>query len=721
MSGPCRGACVEPVRFPAPVENRPGLPRIACRIGAYASIRQALLRRLDLAPELAAWTHRAPDDPGIALLEGAAIVGDVLTLYHEAYANEAYLRTARWRESVADLVRLTGYRLSPGVAGRAAFAFEVRGGAPVTIPAGFPLTAQVTGVEGTVDWETAEPLAAYPALGRFSLYRPFATPNPGPATPTFRVAGPEPDAPAAVLRPGDRLVVGDALPAGAPLRLENAEIVVIDSVRTLHGRPLYTLRGVLARAPTAGTVAAYRLGRSFRHFGYNAPPTKTVVTAAGVAQVPVAFTRPADKVEEANVDPPLAPDELPLDAEVDDLARGATVVVQTRQRGSAATLLRTVVEVRPGAYTWGSVTGGSTVLKLSADLDADRVAPPSAPVVGKLPDFALGSPVLYGSVVLAPAFVRLLKQLDVRDVAVHETVGPMLTLQAGEEAAGAASGTELFFLGTAAEAAALAGRRVLLEGLEENAVEAVVAAVAPAPAGEDARRILRGVSLDRRVDYASFPLDDPSVVVYGNVALATQGKSERETVLGGGDAREAFQTFALPKAPLTYLVSAGAAPPEVPELAVYVAGRAWTRVPTFFGRGPLEEVYVVREDAEGTTRVQFGDGKTGARLPSGVGNVTAAYRVGVGAFGALRADTGVAAGARLERLEKVRLPGAASGGTVPNRPRTRARPRPAGCRAWTAWCRWPTSKPRRWRWRGYGARRPRGRSAPASPRWRSRC
>ena len=60
----------------------------------------------------------------------------------------------------------------------------------------------------------------------------------------------------------------------------------------------------------------------------------------------------------------------------------------------------------------------------------------------------------------------------------------------------------------------------------------------------------------------------------------------------------AFQTFKLPKAPLTYFNSAGETPPEVPELQIYVAGRRWTRVPSMFGRGAKEEIYIVREDAD---------------------------------------------------------------------------------------------------------------------------
>ena len=115
--------------FPTRPDNRPSLPRIGYRIGTYSDIRADLIRRLNATPELAHWTHREPDDPGIALLEVGAMLGDILTFYQELYANEAYLRTARWRTSVAELVRIVGYRLAPGLGGSGTFAFELRPGA----------------------------------------------------------------------------------------------------------------------------------------------------------------------------------------------------------------------------------------------------------------------------------------------------------------------------------------------------------------------------------------------------------------------------------------------------------------------------------------------------------------------------------------------------------------------------------------------------------------
>ena len=80
--------------FPIRPVNRPALPRIAYRLGAYPDIVDAILRRINAATELARWTHRNADDPGIAIVESAAIVADILTFYQEHYANEAFLRTA---------------------------------------------------------------------------------------------------------------------------------------------------------------------------------------------------------------------------------------------------------------------------------------------------------------------------------------------------------------------------------------------------------------------------------------------------------------------------------------------------------------------------------------------------------------------------------------------------------------------------------------------------
>src|SRR5262249_13902450 len=78
----------------------------------YASFRQLLLDRL---PELnPGWLERSPADLGIALVELLAYAGDHLSYFQDAVANEAYLDTARQRESARRHARLVDYRMHDG-------------------------------------------------------------------------------------------------------------------------------------------------------------------------------------------------------------------------------------------------------------------------------------------------------------------------------------------------------------------------------------------------------------------------------------------------------------------------------------------------------------------------------------------------------------------------------------------------------------------------------
>ena len=56
-------------------------------------------------------------------------------------------------------------------------------------------------------------------------------------------------------------------------------------------------------------------------------------------------------------------------------------------------------------------------------------------------------------------------------------------------------------------------------------------------------------------------------------------------------------------------------------LEVRVNDLLWHEVPTLYGHGPEERIYVTRIDDEGKPTVMFGDGRTGARLPTGQENV----------------------------------------------------------------------------------------------------
>jgi predicted phage baseplate assembly protein len=159
--------------------------------------------------------------------------------------------------------------------------------------------------------------------------------------------------------------------------------------------------------------------------------------------------------------------------------------------------------------------------------------------------------------------------------------------------------------------------------------------VTAAPAGDDMLVLL-------------FPLvqayDRGSVRFAANVAPGSHGETRTE-VLGSGDASTTLQSFTLTvppdpatgRAPLTYLrstVPGGA----TSTLSVVVDGLAWQEAPSLLDAGSRDRVYVVGLTADGRVQVSFGDGVTGARLPTGSGNVTATYRVGTGLAGSVPAD-----------------------------------------------------------------------------------
>ena len=122
-----------------------------------------------------------------------------------------------------------------------------------------------------------------------------------------------------------------------------------------------------------------------------------------------------------------------------------------------------------------------------------------------------------------------------------------------------------------------------------------------------------------------------------NVAPATHGEAVAEP-LGSGDTTQANQAFRLAKSPLTF-VSAATETGSATTLSVRVDDILWTEVPALYDAGPRDEVYQVRIDDGGATRVVFGDGGHGKRLPTGSVNVKAAYRSGMGRDGEVDQET----------------------------------------------------------------------------------
>lgn len=127
-----------------------------------------------------------------------------------------------------------------------------------------------------------------------------------------------------------------------------------------------------------------------------------------------------------------------------------------------------------------------------------------------------------------------------------------------------------------------------------------------------------------------------TVMIYGNVVKATHGETRNET-LGNGNASQAFQSFTLKQPPLTYVPTSNPRGVES-TLHVRVNDVEWHEVENLGWLEPTDRNFITRTSDDDKTTVIFGNGLQGARLPTGVENVKAVYRNGIGKAGNVKAE-----------------------------------------------------------------------------------
>jgi len=123
--------------------------------------------------------------------------------------------------------------------------------------------------------------------------------------------------------------------------------------------------------------------------------------------------------------------------------------------------------------------------------------------------------------------------------------------------------------------------------------------------------------------------------IYGNVVKATHGEMRKE-VLGSGDGSQTHQQFSLKQQPLTF-VSASNPSGIDSTLKVYVNDVEWRGTNTLAILGPKDRGFTTKTDDDDKITIIFGNGEEGTRLPTGIGNVKATYRSGIGKPGDVNA------------------------------------------------------------------------------------
>ena len=581
---------------PAVPTNLPQQSRIKFRFGAYAEFRRAVLTPVAGEKSLTAWRTQGQGDLAVMMAEWFAYLGDILTFYDERIANQAYLRTADLDASVKRLIAVLGYRPRPAIGASGVLAALVTPGQSAVLPRGLQFQSKPGPGHPPQTFE----LSADTLIGGPDRVSATTPPLLLAAFQDFQYAnlsiGLQFEAPARRhaayrVKSGFHLVKGITSSANYGLLLSGA-VATVDPGTHLALRP---------RDPAIG------------------PPLLATVTQAVVQPSPHGGQQTALA---------LAIDGTPPTG----LAAAQAVLEKTNQSASLWTLFdikpshaaihlaSLVRQIRPGAWILiadTSVSPGFSPFLAQVTFAGEAVwdgtgstAHPEYPnTAAKIP---LPLPHTVLSVATAGAINWPASGASMTVYFDWIGVGRLL-----DQPPGVWSGTPgALIAASATRFQKSAGGLVLLQ----DAIGAGMTATA-ASAGD------LNVALSALPAPAS-SLQLPFDVLY-NPLPVTRGKTVSKEVLGSGDATRPDQTFVLAQSPVTYLEHGAT---WASTIALTVGGEPWTEVASFYGQAPDAQIFVTREDVGGQTHVDFGDGVNGARLPSGVNNVVATYRIGAGAY-----------------------------------------------------------------------------------------
>lgn len=647
--------CCEGIKVTTPrtLQNRPGLSELAYRIGTHSDFKASMLSRLSMSRflKLSGLRTRDDDDFSIALLDAFATVADVVTFYLERYLNESYLRSCTERLSVIEMVRLLGYKLRPGVAANAYLAFELEEylGTPelatkqTHLDIGSKVQSTLGPGENAQLFETVEALDTYL---QHNAIRPLQTSqqdfsgsidsvtvngaannvspghkilllfddggngqtvknivavriNPKLQTTTIDFKS-EPEIRVKSFAPVNEI----GLVSKQPLLMNETTVMTevinkswsqndLNEMVKLQGWSMHDLyqmvKGVRLRQQNEFPVVhIFRQTASL--FGYNAPRK---IVAYGV--------QPVSK--EQIVDDEEKPDRLFLDRIYESVIPGSFVNISSPDSDNRVFKIEKVDTRTRSAY---DVSGQTTLLTLA---DGKSWWSPGNIGIG-----VVGEPV-------KTDFDKIRNtSVSVQSEALERVDIPMIDPVEGDRLVL----NDFYPYLNIGQKLVVTGEPIDQPDVKVNEI-AVLKAI----------RLEHGLTvvvLERSLQHR---YHRESVYINANVALATHGETTQE-ILGSGNAALSNQRFAIKQPPVTY-ISAETPSGTLSTLELRINDIKWEEVASFYNRGPNEHIYVTKTYDGGITEVIFGDGVNGARLPTGVNNVRARYRKGIGLGGQVKA------------------------------------------------------------------------------------
>ncbi len=678
--------CCEGIDMLTPLAryNRPSLSEISYRIGSHASFLETMKARLSSSdyPALTGLTTRDTNDPSIALLDSWATIADVLTFYQERIANEGYLRTATERRSILELARLVGYKLRSGVSSSVFLAYTIDENTKeeVTIPSG----SRVQSIPGPDElpqaFETSEDLQA---RAKWNNLKPRMV-RPQTATMIKQEARVYLKGINSNLKPNDPLLIdfGTGTPAFHRVKTITPDAIadhtrvmlqVSAEVKDIQKEPLNTVQLIkaLTLMPSLQPANTLRLSRKLdQQFmakaatGYrtlsrfSTQLSETFTSAVANAQVTSASSlkvfalrieaslfghnairepqyEPATHIPSGGEFPIANPnggnlkpqpwpewkpdgeakDVLYLDRVYEQIIQDDYIVVDKNNESPTVFESKNIRSVSRAAY---GISGEITRITLNADwLDMNAQKNISKIRTTKI----YAQP----------------EQLELAEAPITDPIGRCVNR--GNEAVTESTVTvELDGFYEDLQS----GRWVVVSG--EREIEGTLGVrfselVMLASVTQDVRE---GFSEEKKHTFLKFANElaycfkRDTVTLYGNVAKATHGETRQE-VLGSGDGSKVLQSFELKQKPLTH-VSASNPTGVDSTLNVFINDIRWHETDTLADKPSTERSFTTQTDHEDKTRIIFGNGKQGARLPTGIENIKAEYRAGIGTAGNVRAE-----------------------------------------------------------------------------------
>jgi predicted phage baseplate assembly protein len=556
-----------------------GLCRIPRQIAGFTEFRRAMLASIPRHPALTQWRARGDDDFGIMLIEMWAYVADGLAFYDETISHEAYLRTARRRPSLRKLTALLGYRPRPAVAATVTLAVLAEGRKPIVLPAGLAFRSSAFDDQAPQVFELENAATIHPLNNQWQLA--------APVPPT--------------LGSGGNLENFSQLLAARDCALKKDDLLLL------------------------------RVGADDDH-----------TQASTVTRIADIVAEDNQKYKELSFSPALSlpADTQPAAVEVKKATQSGSLWKITVS-GNPAVIAKTQIildglyrGIGPGKYIILEKESEYRWFKVVENREVMMTISPAATTT--VPDDNGTEVTVAVAAVTAPATQLVLdagvnaisrkgkaadwNDADATRIIVHYGFVTGATVTRATQST-VATGDDLNVAGRMeAPADGTTPTAFLLEDKDQN-----------------------GHALDATLNYSTgeltpgqesgwtIPLVMP-VTLYGNVVTASRGETVTNEVLGSGNASLANQFFLLKKSPLTHSSAPTAENVQgvASSLKVYVDGILWQEAPSFHGLGPADRVYIVRQDDAGNSIVTFGDGLRGARLSTGIDNVTAIYRFGAG-------------------------------------------------------------------------------------------